>query len=320
MAKAKVVFLHGLSHDLVEKIVCHTPAGFETIAIDGRAAEATQIAEVRDADFVMIYRSKPRDSVFRAARQAKLVQLLSAGYDMLKLDLLRELGLPLANNAGANSWAVADHAVLAMLALYRRLIPSDAAVRRGDWSKEIDGTNTFEMANKLVGIVGLGNIGRKVARRVQAFDALVQYYNRTRLAADLERQLNVRWVELDELFRTSDIVSLHVPLTDQSRRMVGPERLAMMKPSAVLINTARGEIVDEVALAKALAERRIRGAGLDAFDPEPLIGGSPLSELDNVVLSPHSSGTTWDTWTRRAEFAYRNFQRVYSGLTAESLV
>jgi phosphoglycerate dehydrogenase-like enzyme len=248
------------------------------------------------------------------------VQLLSAGYDMLDLPLLRELNLPLANNAGANSYAVADHAVLAMLALYRRLFAGDASVRQGRWQAEIDGTNTYEMANKLVGIVGLGNIGRKVARRVQAFDANVQYHNRTRLAAGEERELNVRWVPLDDLFRTSDIVSLHTPLDEQSRGMVNAERLAMMKPTATLINTARGEVVDQPALIDALRTKRILGAGLDAFDPEPLPGDSPLRDLDNVVLSPHSAGTTWDTWTRRGDFAYGNFQRVWSGAPADALV
>lgn len=318
--KARVVFLHGLDPRLVQCIVACNPPGFETVAIDARSPEDTQVEAVRDADFLMIYRAKPKASVFRAARRARLVQLLSAGYDMLDLPLLRELNLPLANNAGANSYAVADHAVLAMLALYRRLFAGDASVRQGRWQAEIDGTNTYEMANKLVGIVGLGNIGRKVARRVQAFDANVQYHNRTRLAAGEERELNVRWVPLDDLFRTSDIVSLHTPLDEQSRGMVNAERLAMMKPTATLINTARGEVVDQPALIDALRTKRILGAGLDAFDPEPLPGDSPLRDLDNVVLSPHSAGTTWDTWTRRGDFAYGNFQRVWSGAPADALV
>ncbi|MDB5914058.1 MAG: hypothetical protein JWP22_2733 [Ramlibacter sp.] len=318
--KARVVFLHGLDPRLVQCIVACNPPGFETVVVDGKAPEEVQVEAVRDADFLMIYRAKPKAPVFRAARRARLVQLLSAGYDMLDLPLLRELNLPLANNAGANSYAVADHAVLAMLALYRRLFGGDASVRQGRWQAEIDGTNTYEMANKLVGIVGLGNIGRKVARRVQAFDANVQYHNRTRLAAGEERELNVRWVPLDDLFRTSDIVSLHTPLDEQSRRMVNAERLAMMKPTATLINTARGEVVDQPALIDALRTKRILGAGLDAFDPEPLPGDSPLRDLDNVVLSPHSAGTTWDTWTRRGDFAYGNFQRVWSGAPADALV
>ena len=318
--KARVVFLHGLDTRLVQCIVACNPQGFDTVVVDGKAPESAQMEAVRDADFLMIYRAKPKASVFRAARGVKLVQLLSAGYDMLDLPLLRELNLPLSNNAGANSYAVADHSVLAMLALYRRLISGDASTRQGRWQADIDGTNTYEMANKLVGIVGLGNIGRKVARRVQAFDANVQYHNRTRLAPEEELELNLRWVSLDELFRTSDIVSLHTPLSEHSRGMVDAKRLALMKSTAILINTARGEIVDEAALIEVLRNRRILGAGLDVFDPEPLALDSPLFELDNVVLSPHSAGTTWDTWSRRGDFAYGNFQRVWSGAPAEALV
>lgn len=320
MTIARVAFIHGLAPKLVDAIVRCSPAGFETFVVDGKASEEAQIAGVRDADFLMIYRAKPKDNVFRAARKVKLVQLLSAGYDMLKLDLLRELQLPLANNAGANSWAVADHAVLAMLALYRRLLQGDAAVRQGTWQAPIDGTNTYEMANKLVGIVGLGAIGRKVARRVQAFDARVQYHNRTRLGPELERELGVTWVPLDELFRSSDIVSLHTPLTEETRNLASRERIALMKRTAILVNTARGEVVDQEALAEALKQERILGAGLDAFDPEPLPAGHPLAQLTNVVLSPHTGGTTWDTWTRRAEFAYQNFERVWKGQPAEALV
>ena len=318
--KARVAFVHGLDPRLVQCIVACNPPGFHTLVVDGKAPDAAQVEAVRDADFLMVYRAAPNASLFRAARRAKLVQLLSAGYDMLDLQLLRELNLPLANNAGANSHAVADHTVLAMLALYRRLLAGDASVRQGRWQAEIDGTNTYEMANKLVGILGLGNIGRKVARRVQAFDSHVQYHNRTRLAPEEERVMNVRWVALDELFRTSDIVSLHMPLSEHSRRIVNAERLALMKPTATLINTARGEVVDQAALIDALRNRRILGAGLDTFDPEPLPADSPLRDLDNVVLSPHSAGTTWDTWTRRGEFAYRNFQRVWSGAPTKTLI
>jgi phosphoglycerate dehydrogenase-like enzyme len=319
MADFKVAFIHGLAPELVHAIVQCTPSGFKTVSIEGTASDEALIEAVKDADFIMIYRAKPKDSV-RAAKRTKLVQLLSAGYDMLKVDLLRELSLPLANNSGANSWAVADHSVLAMLALYRRLIPAHTAVRDGEWSKEIDGTNTFEMANKLVGIIGLGNIGSKVAKRVQAFDAHVQYYNPEPRPHEEEERLNVKWVPLDELFRTSDIISLHIPLNDHTRGLVGREQLAMMKRTVVLINTARGEVVDEAALAEVLEKKQILGAGLDAFSPEPVPDDSPFLKLDNVVLSPHSAGTTWDTWTRRGQFAYQNFQRVLSGVPAEGLV
>jgi phosphoglycerate dehydrogenase-like enzyme len=313
MTDARVVFIHGLPQRIVEAIISFNPAGFTTTVVDGKSAEEQQVEAVKDADFIMAFRAKLTERILRSAKKARLVQILSAGYDSINLKLLRELGIPCANNGGANSRAVADHAVLAMLSLYRRLMAADRAVREGRWSAAIDGMNTFEMANKVVGVLGFGNIGQKVARRVQAFDAIVQYYDKFPLAPERERELKVRRVSLEELFRTSDIISCHAPLTADTRHVVNRERLSMMKPTAVIINTSRGPVVDEVALTEALQHKRIAGAGLDVFEKEPVDPGNPLLKLENVVLSPHSAGTTWDTWFRRAEFAYQNMKRVWEG-------
>ena len=313
MADARVVFLHGLHQRIVEAIISFNPAGFTTTVVDGKSAEDQQVEAVKDADFIMAFRAKLTERILRSAKKARLVQILSAGYDSINLKLLRELGIPCANNGGANSRAVADHAVLAILSLYRRLMAADRVVREGRWSAAIDGMNTFEMANKVVGVLGFGNIGQKVARRVQAFDATVQYYDKFPLSPERERELKVRRVSLEELFRTSDIISCHAPLTADTRHVVNRERLSMMKPTAVIINTSRGPVVDEVALTEALQHKRIAGAGLDVFEKEPIDPGNPLLKLENVVLSPHSAGTTWDTWFRRAEFAYQNMKRVWEG-------
>jgi len=313
MTDARVVFLHGLHQRIVEAIISFNPAGFTTTVVDGKSAEEQQVEAVKDADFIMAFRAKLTERILRSTKKARLVQILSAGYDSINLKLLRELGIPCANNGGANSWAVADHAVLAMLSVYRRLMAADRAVREGRWSAAIDGMNTFEMANKVVGVLGFGNIGQKVARRVQAFDAIVQYHDKFPLSPERERELKVRRVSLEELFRTSDIISCHAPLTADTRHVVNRERLSMMKPTAVIINTSRGPVVDEVALTEALQQKRIAGAGLDVFEKEPVDPGNPLLKLENVVLSPHSAGTTWDTWFRRADFAYRNMKRVWEG-------
>jgi phosphoglycerate dehydrogenase-like enzyme len=313
MTDARVVFIHGLPQRIVEAIISFNPAGFTTTVVDGKSAEDQQVEAVKDADFIMAFRAKLTERILRSAKKARLVQILSAGYDSINLKLLRELGIPCANNGGANSRAVADHAVLAMLSLYRRLMAADRAVREGRWSAAIDGMNTFEMANKVVGVLGFGNIGQKVARRVQAFDAIVQYYDKFPLSPERERELKVKRVSLEDLFRTSDVITCHAPLTRDTRHIVNRERLSMMKPTAVIINTSRGPVVDEVALADALQQKRIAGAGLDVFEKEPVDPGNPLLRLDNVVVTPHSAGTTWDTWFRRAEFAYQNMKRVWEG-------
>lgn len=313
MTDARVVFIHGLPQRIVDVIISFNPVGFTTTVVDGKTPEEQQLKILKDADFIMAYRARLSDRALRSAAKARLVQILSAGYDNMNLALLRELEIPCANNGGANSWAVADHVVLLILSLYRRLLASDQATRVGRWNAAIDGMNTFEMANKLVGILGIGNIGRKVARRVQGFDATVQYYDIFPLPPERERELKVKRVSLEELFRTSDIITCHAPLTRDTRHVVNRERIAMMKPTAVLINTSRGPVVDEAALADALQQKRIAGAGLDVFEKEPVDPGNPLLRLDNVVVTPHSAGTTWDTWSRRAEFAYQNMKRVWEG-------
>jgi phosphoglycerate dehydrogenase-like enzyme len=315
MTPAKVVFLHGLNQKTVDLITSFAPEGFTTTAVEGKLPEKEQIEAVQNAYFLMAYRAEISDGLLRAASKLRLVQLLAAGYDRMNLSLLGELGIPCANNGGANSWTVADHTVLLMLSLYKRLIPADRATREGRWREPIDGFNTFEMANKLIGILGIGNIGRKVAQRVQAFEAQVQYYDKYPLEPARERELKVKRVSLEELFRSSDIISCHTPLTPETHHLINRESLALMKPNAVLINTSRGAVIDEAALLEALEKGRIAGAGLDVFEKEPVERDDPLLQMDNVVVTPHSAGTTWNTWCRRAEFAYQNMQRVLAGQT-----
>ena len=320
MTEAKVAFIHGLQQKVVDVITSYTPDGFATTAVRGELPDEGQIEAVRDADFIVVHPPRLRDPVLRAAAKARLVQLLSAGYDGMNLKLMRELEIPCANNGGANSWAVADQTVLLILALYRRLVLADRSTRAGAWMEPIDGLNTFELANKLVGIVGIGNIGMQVARRLRAFDASVLYYDKFPLPEAMEEELELKRVSLEELFRTVDIITFHTPLTPETYHLANAERIALMKPSAVVVNASRGQVVDEAALIEALQERRIAGAALDVFEEEPVDPTNPLLGMDNVVVTPHSAGTTWDTWFRRAEFAYDNIKRVWEGTAPLSVV
>lgn len=313
MAGAKVVFLSGLSKEINDVIVPYTPDGWTTQIVEGSMPIEEQLKVVEDADFILVFRAKLTDEVLKAAKNTRLVQLLAAGYDSMNLRLMRDMEIPCANNGGANSYAVADHAVLLMLSVYKQLIAGHDATQHGDWNKPITGANTFEMADKMVGILGIGNIGKKVARRVQAFDAKVQYYDLFPMSQEQDRELDVVRVDLDELFRTSDIITCHTPLTKDTRHIVNAERLAMMKPTGVVINTARGPVIDEAALIEALQAGRIAAAGLDVFEQEPVDPNNPLLKMDNVVVTPHMAGTTWNTWFRRAEFAYKNMQGVWEG-------
>jgi phosphoglycerate dehydrogenase-like enzyme len=171
----------------------------------------------------------------------------------------------------------------------------------------------FELYGRTLGIIGLGTIGKKVARLARAFGMEVQYYDIVRLTEDQADQLGVRFRLMNELLRSSDIVSLHVPLTRLTRRMIGAAELRLMRPSAYLINTCRGPVVDEAALHEALAGGTIAGAGLDVFDQEPPVADNPLFSLDNVVLTPHFAGPTWDNQYTRFRNAFDNVQRVARG-------
>lgn len=319
MKKYRVVFLHGLAKPLIDLVLSPCSAEFEVVSVSGKSPEQEQIDAVGQADFLMIYRANPTDSVLRNCKNVRFIQLLAAGFDQTNTKLVSELAIPCANNGGANSWAVADQAILMILSLYRRLLPVDRDVRAGKWNSSIDGLSTFELSGKLIGVLGLGNIGQKVAKRVQAFEAQVQYFDEF-VDPDQVKELGLERVSLEDLFRTSDVVTLHVPLTDSTRHMVNRARLASMKRTAVIINTSRGPIIDEPALIGALQDGQIAGAGLDTFEREPVEPNNPLLGMENVVVSPHSAGTTADTWRRRGAFAFHNFNRVLNRLSPEALI
>jgi phosphoglycerate dehydrogenase-like enzyme len=202
-----------------------------------------------------------------------------------------------------------------MLAVYRKLVTFHQNVVAGHWHQGIPRTvDIFELEGKTVGLVGLGNIGRQVARRVKAFDAQVIYYDTVRRSPqEEEEELGVRYAPLDTLLATADIVSLHVPLNESTRHMIDAQALGRMKPTAILINTCRGEVIEERGLIEALQQGRILGAGLDTQAKEPPDPHNPLLALPNVTLTPHSAGPTVDSYRKRFQNGYTNIQRVARG-------
>ncbi|MBV9813229.1 MAG: 3-phosphoglycerate dehydrogenase, partial [Acetobacteraceae bacterium] len=245
------------------------PSGFDLTVAAARSKELTDampdLAYLVGATGLTL-----NEAFYRAAPKLKLVQLLSAGYDTVDIEAARRAGVPVANNGGANSVAVAEHTLLLMLAVSRRLIWQHGNVAAGRWrTNDWDEKHLYELEGRVLGIVGLGTIGKKVARMAAAFGMTVQYYDIIRLNEDAEDSLRARFRLLAEILRTSDIVSLHVPLNEGTRGMIGAAELALMKPSAILVNTCRGPVVDETALHDALAGGRLWGAGLDVFEQEP---------------------------------------------------
>lgn len=254
------------------------------------------------------------DAFYRSAPNLKLVQLLSAGYDRCDIEAARRAGVPICNNGGANSTAVSEHAILLMLAVCRRIVWQHTNVAAGRWrGNKVDDVKLYELKGRTLGIVGLGTIGKKTARLAKAFGMTVQYYDIHRLTEDQADDLGVRFALFEEVLRTSDVVSLHVPLTRETRHMIGAAQFRMMKPTAYLINTCRGPVVDEPAMTEALSSGTIAGAGLDVFDQEPPAPNNPLFALQNVVLTAHFAGPTSENQYTRFRNAFDNCQRVIRG-------
>ena len=287
------------------------PAGFELV----RAAAGTPAyrSALAGASYLVGFVDGLVDEeLYRIAPGLKLIQLLSAGYDRADIAAARKAGVPIANNGGANAVAVAEHALMLMLAVCRRLPLQHSSVGSGRWRGN-ETPRVHELRGRTLGIVGLGTIGKKTARLALAFGMTVQYYDVARLDEDAEDALGVRFRLLSEVLRTSDIVSLHVPLNPTTRHLIGAREIALLKPTAVLVNTSRGPVVDEVALTEALGAGRIAGAGLDVFDQEPPPADNPLFSLDNVVLTAHLAGPTVESSTARLRNAFDNVERVERG-------
>ena len=315
MPEPKVVFLTDLDDHYRQIVVNEAPAGMNVIAASSGLDEDAQIALAQDADFLLLFPGRLADRVLTSAPKVRLLQLLSAGYDRMNLKLAADLGVPVANNGGANSVAVSEHAIMLMLAVYRRLYHYATLVKGGGWRPTGDRSiDTYELEGKTVGLVGIGNIAQKVARRLRGFEVNLQYYDKyAALRPTEEEAMGIRPVTLETLLRTSDVVSIHVPLTSETRNMIAAPELALMKPSAILINTARGGIVDEAALAAALQGGGIAGAGLDVLENEPPAPDDPLPKLPNVVVTPHTAGPTYESLAKRAANSFANIRRVWDG-------
>jgi glyoxylate reductase len=244
----------------------------------------------------------------------------AVGYNNIDIEAATRLGLPVTNTPGVLTNATADMTWALLLAVTRRVVEGDRYVREGKWTGwsplMLLGT---ELSGKTLGIIGCGRIGLAVAKRANAYDMNVIYFNRNRLDEATEREYRLSYADLDTLLRTSDIVSLHLPYTTESHHLIDAAALGKMKRSAYLLNTARGPIVDEAALAEALQSNRIAGAGLDVFEEEPVVHPG-LLRLQNVVLAPHLGSATLETRTKMAQMAAENLVKVLHGEYPHSLV
>ncbi len=255
----------------------------------------------------------------------RIIAQYAVGYDNIDVECATRHGVYVTNTPGVLTEAVADFTWALILAVTRRIVEADGFVRKGEWFGKGTGWHPmmllgFEVNGKTLGIIGMGRIGRAVARRARGFNMRVIYYDVYRLPASLEKELNVEYRELDDLLMEADIVSIHTPLTKETYHLINEEKLKMMKKTAYLINTARGPVVDTKALVKALEEKWIAGAALDVFEEEPLPPDHPLTKFSNVVLAPHLASGTWDTRIKMADMAAENLIAFAEGREPPTLV
>ena len=322
MGKPKIVsfvrypvdrFINTFSHRI-------DPSKVEFVVVPPALTEDEVCKVVEGATILLKGPGKPFLSrrMLEAARAVKLVQFGSVGYEAIDLEAANDLMIPVANNPGWNAISVAEHAVMSMLVLLKKAFYAHHAITQGRWVHgEIapsGNRQVFELHGKTVGILGLGSIGTEVAKRVRVFGAHVFYNKRNRLSKAEEDERGVEYCTFEQLLEHSDILTVHVPLTDETRGMIGRDEIARMKEGAILINTARREIVDEAALAEALREGRLLGAAIDVPRQPEMVGDlqGNFAGIKNILLTPHIA-TSKEAMARAFRQVNDNIYRVLKG-------
>ncbi|WGF86723.1 2-hydroxyacid dehydrogenase [Marinivivus vitaminiproducens] len=308
-----IVFLDPLSPERKARLEALLPTGF-VIELAASRAERDQLNAIERADYAVSGDVPITEAMLRHARQLKAVHKWGVGVDNIALATARELGIPVMRTTGSNALPVAESAVASMLALARSVVTGHTALKQeGRWIKGALAAESFTLSAKTVGLVGVGAIGSQVARLLQGFRCRLLYAMPRRLDPALEAELGLTKAGLPELLAESDVVSLHCPLTSETRGLIGKAELAAMKGSAILVNAARGGIVDEAALADALRGGVIRAAAVDVFAVEPVPGDNPLLSLDNVIVTPHCASLSADTFVPTVTRLFANLRRVEHG-------
>lgn len=260
--------------------------------------------------------------VLESARNIIVVGTMSVGCDHIDVEAATKRGVYIVNTPEVLTESTADHTWALLLAVSRRVVEGYQKLRKSEWrvSWSPDFMVGSDLHGKVLGIIGCGRIGSAVAGRAVGFGMRILYHNRKRLPPDLEKRHGLEYASLRKLLRYSDYVSLHTPLTKETHHMIGEAELRIMKPTAFLINTARGSIVNEKALVKALRNRWISGAALDVYEKEPIGPDHPLCHFENVVLTPHIASATRETRNKMAELAARGILEVLRGRRPRNLV
>jgi glyoxylate reductase len=314
MPKAKILITHPLYPESQQLL--QSACDCEFWSKQERPPKEELLRRLKDKEgLVCMLTERVGDDTLRAAPKLRMVANVAVGYDNVDVPACTRRGVLVTNTPGVLDETTADFAWALMMAVARRIVEADAFVRAGNWQgwsfDQFCGTDVW---GKTLGIVGFGRIGQAVARRAQGFGMKVLYNNRKRVAAEIEQQLNAEYRDLNALLAEADLVSLHVPLTADTRGLFDAPKLFRMKPSAFLINTSRGPVVDEAALVHALESGKIAGAGLDVFEQEPFV--HPGLKRPNVVLAPHLGSASTETRGKMALTAAQNIAAFFTGQRA----
>ena len=307
-----MLYAEPLPADLQGVVRAALPAGWTLDVVEPKQ-RGEVLRRVAGADFLVVATTRVDDALLAAAPRLRHVQHQGVGYDNIDVPACTARGVTVALTPGGTTTGVAEHVFLLILALYKRLRQAEGALRAGGWPVWELRSTSFEVSGKRLGLGGFGRIGQAVARRAAAFEACVTYYDPVRPSAAVEQALGASYRSLDSLLRESDIVSLHLPLSAQTRHLIGARELALMQPHGILLNTARGPLVDEPALVEAVRSGTIAGAGLDVFEQEPPAPDNPLLRLENVVVTPHIAAGTADAFRTKMQAVFANLQRVAAG-------
>ncbi|HEV2552664.1 MAG TPA: 2-hydroxyacid dehydrogenase [Bosea sp. (in: a-proteobacteria)] len=295
-----------------EKLRALLPPGF--VLTHGTARGDEHMKEIiAEADYAISGQVAVSGDVLRAGKKLKLLHKWGVGYDNIDIATARELGIKVARTTGSNALPVAEFALGLMISALRYIGYGHAELKNGHWSTGSLPGETFMLSGKTVGLIGFGAIGQNVARLLRGFGCTILYSKRHPLTSEEEAALGVRHASLDEILAQADVVSLHCPLTPETTNLIGREAFGKMKKTAVLINVARGGVVDESALVTALRARAIAGAAMDVYAIEPLPADSELLTLDNLVVTPHLAAMAADNFAPTVSRMFANIAHVSRG-------
>lgn len=312
----------------IERYGIKPPEGFELVYINNPYTEDELIEKSKDATFLFLSLSPASRNVINKLKTVKLIQSEGAGYDGIDTEAAKEAGIYVCNASGVNKVAVAEHTIGLILASLRRTVEADRQIKKGNFEEnyrdyEVRGMRELQSCH--IGLVGLGNIGKEVVKRLKPFNCKISYYDPFRKPIDVETDLGIDYLPLGEILRKCDVISLHVPLMPETENLINKDTINLMRKDAILINTARGGIINQEDLARALIENRIEGAAVDTINPQPPHPEHPLLNLpeeaaSKLILTTHIAGITTEAFKKMQIIAWNSMMKVLNGEKPDNIV